>query len=153
MAGEDARVATVVDARDVARLLHDFNVEFATPTPRAEVLAERLATLLTRDDAFAIVAGSPPTAVALVTLRPNVWAGTVALLDELYVEPHARSAGIGAAVLEAVAAEAARRGATELEVEVDEPDVDAQRFYDRHGLPLADAETGDRAFVARRALP
>ena len=153
MAGEDARLATIADARDVARMLHAFNLEFATATPRAEVLAERLATLLDRDDVFAIVAGSPPNAVALVTLRPNVWAGTVALLDELYVEPDARSGGIGAAVLAAVAAEATRRGATELEVEVDEPDVDAQRFYDRHGLPLADVETGERAFVLRRALP
>lgn len=152
MAGEDARLATVADARDVARLLHAFNVEFETPTPRAEVLAERLAALLVRADSFAVVAGSPPNAVALVTLRPNVWSGTVALLDELYVEPDARSQGIGASLLELVMAEAADRGATELEVGVDEPDVDAQRFYARHGLPLVDVETGDRAFLVRRSL-
>lgn len=152
MAGEDARLATVADARDVARLLHAFNVELDTPTPRAEVLAERLAALLVREDSFAVVAGSPPNAVALVTLRPNVWSGTVALLDELYVEPDARSQGIGASVLELVMAEARDRGATELDVGVDEPDVDAQRFYERHGLPLVDAETGDRAFLVRRSL-
>ncbi|SDH19806.1 GNAT family N-acetyltransferase [Agrococcus jejuensis] len=152
MVDADLRLATVADARDVARLLHAFNAEFDTPTPRAEVLAERLATLVERDDTFAVVAGSPPNAVALVTLRPNVWAGTVALLDELYVEPDARGAGIGARVLALVAEEAARRGATGLEVEVDEPDVDAQRFYDREGLPLADATTGQRAFVVRRSL-
>lgn len=152
MADADPRIATVADSRDVARLLHAFNTEFATPTPRAEVLAERLAVLVEREDAFAVVAGSPPNAVAVVTLRPNVWSGTVAMLDELYVEPDARCRGIGAAVLEVVVAEASRRGATELEVEVDEPDVDAQRFYDRHGLPLVDAETGGRAFVVRRSL-
>ncbi|MFC7430052.1 MULTISPECIES: GNAT family N-acetyltransferase [unclassified Agrococcus] len=152
MAGDEARLATLADARDVARLLHAFNTEFEAPTPRAEVLAERLATLLPRDDAFAVVAGSPPNAVGLVTLRVNVWSGTVALLDELYVEPDARGGGIGASVLALVVEEATRRGATELEVEVDEPDVDAQRFYERHGLPLVDAETGDRAFVIRRTL-
>ena len=146
------RLATIADARDVARLLHACNAEFDTPTPRAEVLAERLATLVERDDTFAVVAGAPPNAVALVTLRPNVWSGTVALLDELYVEPGARSRGIGAAVLGLVMAEARRQGATELEVEVDEPDVDAQRFYEHHGLPLVDPATGQRAFVVRASL-
>ncbi|WP_144717422.1 GNAT family N-acetyltransferase [Agrococcus jejuensis] len=152
MVDADPRLATVADARDVARLLHAFNVEFDTPTPRAEVLAERIASLVERDDTFVVVAGSPPNAIGLVTLRPNVWSGTVALLDELYVEPGARGRGIGARVLALVVEEAAGRGATELEVEVDEPDVDAQRFYEREGLPLADAETGDRAFVVRRTL-
>lgn len=152
MVDADPRLATIADARDVARLLHAFNTEFDTPTPRAEVLAERLAILVERDDTFAVVAGSPPNAVALVTLRPNVWSGTVALLDELYVEPEARSRGVGASVLELVMAEAARRGATELEVEVDEPDVDAQRFYERHGMPLVDAATGQRALVVRASL-
>ncbi len=129
------RLATVADAAEVARLLHDFNTEFATPTPGVEVLAARLATLLAADATVAILAGSPAVAVALVTLRPNVWyAGPVALLDELYVVPSRRGQGIGATVIAELLALARRRDVTLLEINVDEGDVDARRFYERHAF-------------------
>ena len=84
----EPRLATVTDAAEVGRLLHDFNTEFDTPSPGADVLAGRLRVLLEGAETFAILAGDPAVAVALVTLRPNVWyAGRVALLDELYVVP------------------------------------------------------------------
>src|SRR5690606_2538623 len=69
----EPREATAADAAEVARLLHDFNNEFDTPSPGADVLAARLQVLLAGDETFAILAGRPAVAVALVTLRPNVW--------------------------------------------------------------------------------
>ena len=60
------RVATVRDAHEVAQLLHDFNVEFGSPTPGVEVLAARLRSLLSGEDTFAILAGRPAFALALV---------------------------------------------------------------------------------------
>ncbi|GAA2174816.1 hypothetical protein GCM10009846_22220 [Agrococcus versicolor] len=152
MAGEDARLATGGDARDVARLLHEARAERATPAPRAEVLAERLAALLEREDTFAIVAGTPSIAVGLVTLRPNVWSGTIAVLDEVFVAVDARRAGVGSAVLALVVAEAARRGATVLATEVGEADVDPQRFLERHGLVIVDPATDDRTLAVRRSI-
>lgn len=90
------RLATADDAHDLAVLLHDFNTEFHTPSPGVEALASRLTELLAGDATFAIVAGSPPAAVALVTLRTNVWySGQVALLDEMYVVPDRRGQGLG----------------------------------------------------------
>src|SRR5436305_10363155 len=133
------RLATPDDADDLARLLHDFNTEFDTPTPGVDVLAGRLRTLLAGDDTFAIVAGAPGVAVALVTLRPNVWYdGPVALLDELYVEPPRRGEGIGSAVIELLIATARARRVELVEINVDEFDVDAQRFYVRHGFAATD---------------
>ena len=74
------RLATACDADEVAQLLHDFNTEFGSPSPGVEVLAARLRVLLATDETVAILAGTPAVAVALVTLRPNVWsAGRVAL--------------------------------------------------------------------------
>ena len=103
----EPRLATVDDAAEVGRLLHDFNAEFDTPSPGADVLAGRLRVLLEGPETFAILAGDPAVAVALVTLRPNVWyAGRVALLDELYVVPHLRGRGIGSSVIEMLLTEA-----------------------------------------------
>jgi len=50
---------------------------------------------------IALLAGEPPVAVALLTLRPNVWyEGQVALLDELYVAPVPGAGGDQLAQLE-----------------------------------------------------
>jgi GNAT superfamily N-acetyltransferase len=59
--------------------------------------------------------------------------GPVALLDELYVVPGRRNEGLGSAVLREVEAEVRRRGGEVMEINVDGEDVDARRFYERHG--------------------
>jgi GNAT superfamily N-acetyltransferase len=128
------RLATADDAGEAARLLHAFNVEFDTPTPAEAVLTARLQTLLAGDQTFAVLAGDPAVAIALVTLRPNVWyRGLVALLDELYVAPPLRGRGIGSAIIDRVVSTARARHVDAIEINVDEHDVDAQRFYERHG--------------------
>jgi len=123
------------DAPVVAALLHDFNLEFETPTPGVEVLAGRLEVLLRGDRTIALLGGEPAAGVALLTLRPNLWYdGPVALLDELYVRPPLRGRGIGTALLQRACAVVRERGARLLEINVDEVDTDARRFYERHGF-------------------
>ena len=140
------RLATPDDAEEVARLLHDFNREFDTPSPGVEVLAPRLRRLLAGDETIAILAGMPAVGVALVTFRPNVWyAGRVALLDELYVVPPLRSQGIGTAIIDHLLTLARDEGVGLVEINVDEADVDAQRFYERHGFSATEPDTGERA--------
>ena len=55
------RLATPDDAEVVARMLHDFNVEFDTPTPGVEFLSGRFRTLLASGDVTVI--GAPQDAV------------------------------------------------------------------------------------------
>ena len=130
----DVRRAGVEDAATVGALLHDFNTEFDTPTPGAEVLAGRLRTLLAGDDLVALLHGDPADGFAVVSFRPNVWFDApVALLDELYVRPDLRGRRIGHALIEAVEALAAARGGRIVEVNVDGEDTDARRFYAAHG--------------------
>ena len=145
--GVTPRIATVDDADEIGRLLHDFNTEFDTPSPGAEVLCVRLRGLLTDPAVFAILAGRPAIAVALVTTRPNVWYdGRVAVLDELYVAPEHRDRGVGTDVLALLHVHARASGIDAIEINVDEGDVDAQRFYDRHGYSSIEPDTGERAF-------
>jgi GNAT superfamily N-acetyltransferase len=147
------RLATVDDADVVARLLHDFNTEFDTPTPGAEVLGARVRTLLAGDETFAILAGVPAVGLALVTLRPNVWFdGPVALLDELYVVPDRRGGGIGSSIVALLLATCRTRAVELIEINVDESDVDAQRFYRGHGFADADPPAEGRAFYFWRTL-
>ncbi|WP_203581033.1 GNAT family N-acetyltransferase [Microbacterium hibisci] len=147
------RRATVDDAETVAALLHDFNEEFDTDTPGPAVLAERLRSLLAGTGMFALLGGAPAVGVALVSLRPNVWyPGPVALLDEMYVAPSARGGGIGGAIIEHLVEDCRRDGVSAIEINVDQADVDAQRFYERHGFSGVDPDTGERAYYFSQEL-
>ncbi len=147
------RVATVEDADEIARLLHDFNTEFGVPSPAADFLAGRLRLLLAGDGTFAILAGIPAVAVALVTLRTNVWyTGQVALLDELYVVPDLRGRGIGSAIVGLLLSTCRARNVDLIEINVDEGDVDAQRFYERHGYSSTEPGSTERAFYFSQEL-
>lgn len=149
----DVRRATVDDAAEVARLLDDFNREFETPTPGTEVLTARLRTLLATDSTFAYLAGEPAVAVALVTRRPNVWySGPVDLLDELYVAPAHRDRGIGGAIIARLLEDAGRDGVALVEINVDEGDVDTQRFYTRLGFSGRGDGDEERALYFWREL-
>lgn len=149
----EPRVAGPDDAGEIAGLLHDFNVEFDTPSPGPEPLRARLRELLAGDATLAVVAGTPAVAVALITLRPNVWySGPVALLDEMYVRPAQRGLRIGSGVLDRVLELVRSRGVELVEINVDEADRDALRFYQRHGFTAIEPTTGERAFYVHQEL-
>ena len=143
----NTRLATVRDAGDIAQLLDAFNREYDEPSPGVEFLTRRFHELLSSDLAYVVVAGDPIIAFGLVTLRPDVWANSlIATLDELYTVPEWRDNGYGSHILRYVISEAKARGAGELTIGIDAPDIDAQRFYARRGSPIGDA------YIARREL-
>ncbi|MGB3409791.1 MAG: GNAT family N-acetyltransferase [Microthrixaceae bacterium] len=149
----EPRLATPEDAPQIARLLRDFNTEYGWPSPDVDVLASRLTRNLDAAETFAVLAGTPAIALALVTLRPSVWyEGPVAMLDELYVQPQLRSRGIGAAIIGRLLEVSRERGVQLVQINVDEPDIDAQRFYRRHGFSDTDGPDDDRAFYFHMEL-
>jgi GNAT superfamily N-acetyltransferase len=150
---DDVRIAELADVTAVAQMLHDFNVEFDTPTPDPSVLSDRLCGMLARDDVAVLLAGDPPVGVALLTFRPTVWdSGPITLLEELYVRPEFRRRRIGHRLLERAVAMAEARGSQTFEINVDEGDTDARRFYAAHGFSEIQPETNERAFYYYRSL-
>ena len=148
------RVARAADSAAAARLLDDFNREFATPTPGPDVLQARLRRLLAGRDVVALLAGEPAVGIALLTLRPNVWyEGPVALLDELYVVPRRRGQGLGTSLLRAAEQVTRERAGELLEINVDAGDVDARRFYERHGYRNSEVGSDEQLLYYFRELP
>ena len=148
-------VAGVEHAEVLGRLLHDFNVEFDSPTPSAAVLAGRFAGLLPREDQLALVAGTAedPTGFAYLTLRLSpYYDGPVALLEELYVVPHLRDQGIGTELLTTAIETVRGLGSEEMQINVDEVDTDTRRFYDRHGFLNVEPGTDYRMLFYTREL-
>ena len=138
--GHQVRIASQSDANIFAELLDAFNREFDTPTPGVETLRVRLMGLLVADGTIALIAGDPPVGIALLSLRTNVWFdGPVAVLDELYVIPASRNQGFGTALLGGAEAACSRERVDLVEINVDGEDVDARRFYERHGYTDRDA--------------
>lgn len=142
---EHVRIATPDDAVVLGQLLADFNTEFDAGGQDSALFAARFSTLLGRDDLLALLAGpaEDPVGFALATFRPTPYAdGPLAQLEELYVRPAVRSRGTGTALVRALRAEAARRNALEILINVDADDTDARRFYERHGFRCLDPDSG-----------
>lgn len=148
------RQAWFDDAAVVARLLDEFDREFSVPTPGAEVITARLQRVLARGDVIGLLADDPAIGIALVTLRPDIWHDRpVALLDALYVVPSVRGQGVGSALLSTVELALRERGVEVLGINVNGTDVDARRFYERHGYDNLEPGRGGQLLYYIRRLP
>jgi ribosomal protein S18 acetylase RimI-like enzyme len=129
------RRAGVEDAETAAQLLHDFNVEFDDPTPEVPVLAERLRRLIETGDVTIMLGGEGPDGIAVMRLRPSFWSGALdAYLEELYVVPPRRGAGIGRALLEGTMDAAREAGATRMDLGTSVDDKAAIALYESSGF-------------------
>ena len=148
------RLATPDDAEAVAQMLHDFNVEFDTPTPGVTFLIERCRELIDAEETAIVLGGDPPLGLGVLFFRPSLYSrGFEAYLAELYVVPDRRDEGIGAAIMATAMKLSRERGATEMQIGVDEPDVDTRRFYERLGFRNHDPDDPSaRMFFYEREL-
>jgi GNAT superfamily N-acetyltransferase len=152
----EVRAATSEDAAVVARLLHDFNVEFEAPTPGVEALSTRVAELIGAGEATVMLvwaggdagrlgAGAGPVAaeplgLAVLRLRPSLWARSLdAYLEELYVVPGRRGEGLGRALMEATMEAARAAGAGRMELGTSTDDVAARGLYESCGFTNLEA--------------
>jgi GNAT superfamily N-acetyltransferase len=138
------RRAVTGDAGEVARLLHDFNTEFADPTPGVAVLTRRIGQLLEESEVTVLLGGERPDGLALFRLRPSLWAdGLDAYLEELYVAPARRGEGLGRALLEGAMQAAREAGAIRMDLGTGETDTVARALYESCGFTNREGGPGD----------
>jgi ribosomal protein S18 acetylase RimI-like enzyme len=129
------RRAEPEDADVVARLLHDFNTEYADFTPGVEKLTVNARQMLAAGEMTVLLGGEGPDGLALIRLRRSVWTGgPEAHLQELYVAPRRRRQGIGGALLEATIAFAREAGAKWVDLGTGETDAAARALYESAGF-------------------
>jgi len=132
---DTVRRAGEADAPAAGRLLHDFNAEFEEYTPPPEVVAVRVSELLAQGAIAVLLAGEGPDGIAVISKRPALFSGGgVALLEELYVAPALRGAGLGRALLQAAMEVAREMGAGSIELNTGETDRAARGLYEATGF-------------------
>lgn len=123
------------DAAKIARLLHDFNLEFEEPTPDVETLTAKLEELMESGEITVLLAGDGPDGLALFRFRPALWSeGLEAYLQELYAAPALRGQGIGRALLERTIEICRERGADTIDLNTGETDTAARGLYESMGF-------------------
>jgi ribosomal protein S18 acetylase RimI-like enzyme len=129
------RQATAEDAAAIARLLHDFNLEYSEPTPGVEALTATVGHLLAEGEIAVMLAGDGPDGLSLFRFRPALWAdGAETYLQELYVVPASRGHGIGRRLLEETIEFARAAGATGIDLNTGETDTAARNLYESMGF-------------------
>lgn len=131
----EIRLATTADAPILLPLAESFHREDGHPLAASAPAA-----------IHALLAGSPHGEIFLLERAGEVFGyfalcftmslefgGLVVILDDFYLRPEARGQGVGSAVVAQIEAEARKRGAVQVFLEVEHANAQAFAFYRRHG--------------------
>jgi GNAT superfamily N-acetyltransferase len=145
------------EAEEVARLLIAFRDHMGTTWPSENAFlagAERL--LEDPDTEFLLGApaeGEPAAGVTQLRFRWGVWrAGGDMLLEDLFVEQHARGSGLGRALVAAALERARERGCRRAELDVNERNEAALALYGSFGFSATENGYGGRDLYMRLHL-
>ncbi|MFL5869605.1 MAG: GNAT family N-acetyltransferase [Solirubrobacterales bacterium] len=147
--------AGTADAATVARLMAGFrdHLDKREPTD-ADIRASVERILADRGSEFLIASDRDrPLGICQLRYRWSVWTSSEdCWLEDLYVAPEARRAGLGRALVEAALDSARSRGCVRIELDVDEDNEAARELYRACGFSLESKGRGSRTLVAGRRL-
>jgi catechol 2,3-dioxygenase len=126
------------DASNLAPLVAAFRDHLEAKEPSDRELVERLPRLLVDPTlAFACARrAGEPVGYTQTRFLPSLWAGREAWLEDLYVLPSGRGAGVGRALLRHALSRARERGCALLGLTTNEHNLAAQALYRSEGLRL-----------------
>ncbi|MEA2668089.1 MAG: hypothetical protein QOJ33_1023 [Chloroflexota bacterium] len=130
------RPAERKDRPRLLALIEGYFAFYRTPFPRQKV--EALLDLLERDTDLGVqlvaeADGKLQGFASLYACIDTLVADRILVMNDLFVDPSLRSHGVGAALFDASLAYATACGYARLDWVTAEDNLDAQRFYDRHG--------------------
>jgi ribosomal protein S18 acetylase RimI-like enzyme len=146
--------ATRDDLEAVVRLIAEFRDWWGKTEPSTDTVRHVAAQLLEHDRTeFLLAFDDADEAVGVCQLRYrlSVWTGADdCWLEDLFVTERARSGGHGRALVEAAFESARARGCRRIELDVNEQNTGALRFYESLGFTQEPKPPGRTLFVSRR---
>jgi GNAT superfamily N-acetyltransferase len=141
------------DLEHVVRLIAGFRDWWEKNEPSAEVIRATAARLLDDPQAEFLLAfddGGEAVGLCQLRYRLSVWTGTEdCWLEDLFVTEAARGGGHGRALVEAAFGAARARGCKRMELDVNEQNEGALRFYESLGFTSEPKPPGRTLFISR----
>jgi GNAT superfamily N-acetyltransferase len=142
---ESCRPAIAVDVETIASLARDMLAElapmkggrlYAAREARPEPLEPAYAALLERDDALVVVGAIDDVIVGfgVVELESLRTGERLGVIDDLYVEPEARSVGVGDAIVAVLADFCREHGCTGIDARALPGHRSTKNFFEGHGF-------------------
>jgi ribosomal protein S18 acetylase RimI-like enzyme len=155
--GARAWLAGPDEAGAVAELLVAFRDHMGADWPSANAFLASVERLMEDIDTDFLLAApdadSPPAGVLQLRFRFSVWkAAPDAWIEDVYVAPAARRAGVGDALVSRAIERAAERGARRVELDCNEDNSGAQALYARHGFSARSKGSAGRDLFLGRAI-
>jgi ribosomal protein S18 acetylase RimI-like enzyme len=148
------RCATPDDIADLTRLIAEFRDWWGkTDPPGAQIRATLEALIADPSAEYLLAFDGDGDAVGVCQLRYrlSVWTGAEdCWLEDLFVSEGARGGGHGRELVERAFERARARGCKRIELDVNEPNVGALRFYESLGFTTEPKPPGRTLFVSRR---
>jgi ribosomal protein S18 acetylase RimI-like enzyme len=148
------RRAQPADVEDVTRLIAAFRDWWDKDSPADDEIAAAVARLVDDDGcAFLLAFDDAGAAVGVcqIRFRLSVWTGVDdCWLEDLFVDERARGGGHGRALVEAAFDAARARGCKRIELDVNEQNEGALRFYESLGFSIEPKPPGRTLFVSRK---
>jgi len=148
--------ATPEEAETVARLLLAFRDWMGRDHPSGQSLRKGVARLIEEPQTEYLLGaadpGEAPAGVCQLRFRHGLWhEATDCWLEDLYVSDDARGAGLGRALVDAVADRARTRGCARVELDVSDANPPALALYEAAGFATG-KDPGTRDLLMRLAL-
>jgi ribosomal protein S18 acetylase RimI-like enzyme len=141
------------DLDDVVQLIGEFRDWWGKAEPHDDLIRVVAAQLLDHEHTeFLLARGDDGAAAGVCQLRYrlSVWTGVEdCWLEDLYVRESDRGSGYGRKLVEAAFASARTRGCKRMELDVNEQNTDALRFYESLGFTTEPKPPGRTLFISR----
>jgi ribosomal protein S18 acetylase RimI-like enzyme len=148
------RRADPADLESVTGLIGGFRDWWGNAEPSTEAIRDVARRLLGDEQAEFLLAvddAGEPVGVCQLRYRLSVWTGADdCWLEDLFVTEAARGGGHGRDLVEAAFASARARGCKRIELDVNEQNESALRFYESLGFTTEPKPPGRTLFVSRR---